>query len=188
MTWMVAHFIFGLQRDTTVKSFHAEGDIGGYPIPQYRKKKWQIPKYPVENRLNTDTAYLWVLPSSAFNYLRHLCTRCPCFFLNILVVGKFLENFHWKESFGRSAQQLTNSNKNNSWKCEKKNKQTNQNPFHAARLVRVWMSLYVSISEVNYLDCLRRRAGKRQTYQIFYLNFIRRFSILETRHLNLLLR
>ena len=34
-----------------------EGDIGGYPIPQYRKKKWQIPKYRVENRLNTDTAY-----------------------------------------------------------------------------------------------------------------------------------
>ena len=34
-----------------------EGDIGGYPILQYRKKKWQIPKYRVENRLNTDTAY-----------------------------------------------------------------------------------------------------------------------------------
>ena len=34
-----------------------EGDIGGYPIPQYRKKKWQIPKYRVENRLNTDTPY-----------------------------------------------------------------------------------------------------------------------------------
>ena len=34
-----------------------EGDIGGYPIPQYRKKKWQIPKYLEENRPNTDTAY-----------------------------------------------------------------------------------------------------------------------------------
>ena len=34
-----------------------EGDIGGFSIPQYRKKKWQIPKYRVENRLNTDTAY-----------------------------------------------------------------------------------------------------------------------------------
>ena len=34
-----------------------EGDIGEYPIPQYRKKKCQIPKYRVENRLNTDTAY-----------------------------------------------------------------------------------------------------------------------------------
>ena len=79
-----------------------EGDIGGYPIPSYRKKKWQIPKYRVENRLNTDTAYfnhiynhwtgsayLWLLPSSAFNYLRHLCSRCPRFFLNILVVRKF---------------------------------------------------------------------------------------------------
>ena len=36
---------------------HLEGGIGGYPIPQYRKKKGQIPKYRVENRLNTDTAY-----------------------------------------------------------------------------------------------------------------------------------
>ena len=34
-----------------------EGGIGGYPIPQYRKKKWQLPKYRVENHLNTDTAY-----------------------------------------------------------------------------------------------------------------------------------
>ena len=33
------------------------GEIGGYPIPQYRTKKWQIPKYRVENRLNTDTVY-----------------------------------------------------------------------------------------------------------------------------------
>ena len=31
-----------------------EGDIGGI---QYRKKKWQIPKYRVENRVNTDTGY-----------------------------------------------------------------------------------------------------------------------------------
>ena len=40
---------------------HLEGDIGGYPIPQYRTKKQQIPKYRVANRLNTDTAY--------FNYI-----------------------------------------------------------------------------------------------------------------------
>ena len=26
LTWMVAHFIFGLQKDATVKSFHAEGN------------------------------------------------------------------------------------------------------------------------------------------------------------------
>ena len=26
------------------------------------------------------STYLWLLPSSAFNYLRHLFTRCPCFF------------------------------------------------------------------------------------------------------------
>ena len=30
---------------------HAGGEIGGYPIPQYRKKNWQIPKYRVKNRL-----------------------------------------------------------------------------------------------------------------------------------------
>ena len=45
-------------------SFVKEGDIGGYAIPQYRKKKWQIPKYRVENRPNTDTAY--------FNHIRKL--------------------------------------------------------------------------------------------------------------------
>ena len=35
-----------------------EEDIGGYPIPQYRKKNWQIPKYRVKNRRNTDTAFM----------------------------------------------------------------------------------------------------------------------------------
>ena len=43
--------------NNVIKRTLEEGDIGGYPIPQYRKKKWQIPKYRVENRLNTDTAY-----------------------------------------------------------------------------------------------------------------------------------
>ena len=33
---------------------HVEGHIRGYPIPQYRTKNWQIPKYRVENRPNTD--------------------------------------------------------------------------------------------------------------------------------------
>lgn len=37
--------------------YHEDGDIGGYPIPQYRKKKWQIPKYCMENCQNTDTTY-----------------------------------------------------------------------------------------------------------------------------------
>ena len=34
------------------KCFYKEGTLwggGGYPIPQYRKKNWQIPKYRVEN-------------------------------------------------------------------------------------------------------------------------------------------
>ena len=48
------------------------------------------------------STYLWLLPSSAFNYLRHLFTRCSCFFLNILVVRKFFANFHLKVSYNRS--------------------------------------------------------------------------------------
>ena len=40
-----------------LSSLFVEGNIGGYPILQYRTKKWQIPKYRVENRLNTDTVY-----------------------------------------------------------------------------------------------------------------------------------
>ena len=49
-----------------------EGDIGGYPVPQYRTKNWQIPKYRVENGRNTDTAfmigdaYLTLYPSRVF--------------------------------------------------------------------------------------------------------------------------
>ena len=58
-----------------------KGDIGGYPIPQYPKKKnRQIPKYRVEYRRNTDTAfmighaYLKLYPSRVFVYLKHLFT------------------------------------------------------------------------------------------------------------------
>ena len=56
------------------------GGGGGYPIPQYRKKNWQIPKYRVKNRRNTDTAfifghaYLKLYPSRVFVYSKHLCT------------------------------------------------------------------------------------------------------------------
>ena len=32
--------------------------IGGYPILQCRKKNWQIPKYRVENRRNTETVFM----------------------------------------------------------------------------------------------------------------------------------
>ena len=52
-----------------------EGDIGGYPIPQYRTKNLQIPKYRVENLRNTDTAfmigdaYLTLYPSREFFFL-----------------------------------------------------------------------------------------------------------------------
>ena len=58
----------------------AGGHWRGYPIPQYRKKHWQIPKYRVKNRRNTDTAfifghvYLKLYTSRVFVYLKHLCT------------------------------------------------------------------------------------------------------------------
>ena len=81
------HITFGKSSDiesNNKKCLLNEGDIGGgggYPIPQNRKKKWQIPKHRFENRPNTvphilitfitGSAYLWLLPSSAFNYLRH---------------------------------------------------------------------------------------------------------------------
>ena len=179
------------------------GHWGGYSIPQYRKKKWQIPnaaskivKIPMLHILITfiiGSAYLWLLSSGAFNYLRHLCTRCPCFF-KYFGSSQIFCKFSLKSklhSFNlvvrRSTQQLIDSNKNNSWKREK---QTNQNPFHA-RLVRVLISesslARQSLRGQLYLDCLTRRAGKGQTYQIFSFNFTRHFLILETRHLNLFL-
>ena len=52
----------------------------GYPIPQYHKKNWEIPKYRVKNRRNTDTAfifshaYLKLYPSRVFVYLKDLWT------------------------------------------------------------------------------------------------------------------
>ena len=61
---------------------YCEGDIGGYPIPQYRKKKWQIPKHRVENRQNTDTPFMIghtylikLYPSHMFDFLWHICTK-----------------------------------------------------------------------------------------------------------------
>ena len=57
-----------------------ERDIGGYPVPQYFKKNWQMPKYRVDNQQNTDTSYmigttcLKLYPSRVFFYLKHLCT------------------------------------------------------------------------------------------------------------------
>ena len=58
-----------------------EGDIGGYPIPQYRKKNSQIPKYRVENRRNLEYCiYDWsrllnVVSISCVFYLKHVYTR-----------------------------------------------------------------------------------------------------------------
>ena len=37
---------------------YIEGDIGGYPIPQYCKNNWQVPKYHVLNQRNTNTAFM----------------------------------------------------------------------------------------------------------------------------------
>ena len=57
------------------------GGIEWYSIPQHRKKNWQIPKYRVENRRNTDTAfrighvYLNLYPPSVFVYLKYVRSR-----------------------------------------------------------------------------------------------------------------
>ena len=65
----------------TEQFFLGGGRHWGYPIPHYRKKNWQIPKYRVKNRRNTDTAfmighvYLKLYPSRVFVYLKHVCTR-----------------------------------------------------------------------------------------------------------------
>ena len=56
------------------------GHWRGYPIPQYLEKNWQIPKYRVKNRRNTDTAFIFghinlkLYPSRVSVYLKHLCT------------------------------------------------------------------------------------------------------------------
>ena len=70
------------RRRTTMWMYYLEGDIGGYPIPQYRTKTWQIPKYRVENGRNTDTAFMMgdaystLYPSrDFFFYLKHVYTR-----------------------------------------------------------------------------------------------------------------
>ena len=60
--------------------FQVEGDIGGYPIPQYRQKNWQIPKYRVKNRQNTHTPFMigYAYASTVFFfffYLEHERTR-----------------------------------------------------------------------------------------------------------------
>ena len=102
-----------------------------------------------------------MFPSSAFNYLRHLCTRCPCFF-NILVVGKVLANFHWKEPFCRSTQQLTNSNKNNSWKRKKKTQTNKPNPFHARDLVRTLLLKFLAGNVWTQI----KHGGQRTVYTL----------------------
>ena len=54
-----------------------------YPIPQYRKKNWHIPKYRVKNRRNTDTAFIFgigYLPMSPLawrNFVTFLQVRWP---------------------------------------------------------------------------------------------------------------
>ena len=69
--------MYGLFRmvGQSTQTCYFEGDIKGYPIPQYRKKNWQIPKYRVNNRRNTDAAfmighvYLKLYPFRSFVYL-----------------------------------------------------------------------------------------------------------------------
>ena len=67
---------------------------GGYPIPQYRTKNWQIPKYHVENVRNTDTtfmigdAYLYSSREFFFFFISSMCT--PEINLSIVIRGDWL--------------------------------------------------------------------------------------------------
>ena len=72
-------------RKVTKLESNAKLEAGGgghweYQILQDRKKNWQIPKYCVKNRRNTDTAfifghaYLKVYASRVIVYLKHLWT------------------------------------------------------------------------------------------------------------------
>ena len=55
-----------------------EGDIVEGGATQYRQKNWQVPKYRVKSRRNTDTAfmigYIYAYPSRVLFYLEHVCT------------------------------------------------------------------------------------------------------------------
>ena len=75
-----------------------EGDIRGYPIPQHRKKNWQIPKYRVENRRNTDTAFMIGHAVSITRVFLFVClfatvvTSTPAIFFNFQVKRDGLES------------------------------------------------------------------------------------------------
>ena len=69
---------------------------------KYRNNASKIVKIPIPHILITfiiSSAYLWLLPSSAFNYLRHLCIRCPCFFFKYFGSSQILKNFSKLHSF-----------------------------------------------------------------------------------------
>ena len=75
-----------------------EGDIRGCPIPQHRKKNWQIPKYRVENRRNTDTAFMIGHAVSITRVFLFVClfatvvTSTPAIFFNFQVKRDGLES------------------------------------------------------------------------------------------------
>ena len=75
-----------------------EGDIRGYPIPQHRKKNWQIPKYRVENRRNTDTAFMIGHAVSITRVFLFVClfatvvSSTPAIFFNFQVKRDGLES------------------------------------------------------------------------------------------------
>ena len=55
----------------------ASRDVISYRA-EYGKKNWQVPKYRVKSRRNTDTAfmigYIYAYPSRVLFYLEHVCT------------------------------------------------------------------------------------------------------------------
>ena len=87
--------------------YHEEGDMGGGGTQyrntirkngKYQNTAWKIVQIPIPHIVITfiiGSTYLWLLPYSAFNYPRHLCTRYPCFVVVVVVV--FLIFFFFTE-------------------------------------------------------------------------------------------
>ena len=111
-----------------------------------------------------------------FNYLRHLCTRCPCFFRKLS--GKVN---YFVQPFDRSIQQLETPPKITLESAKNK----------PAKTLSASFDILVQHVGLNYistvLSSLARRAGKRQTYQSFSLLYKAFFNSRNRRHLNLFL-
>ena len=105
---------------------------------KYRNTRWKIVEISIPHILITfiiDSTYLRLLPSGAFNYLRHLCTRCLFFFI-VFDSSQIFRKFSLKSklhSFNLLVglpNRLLTPIKNNFLKARKQKQKTNQpKPF-----------------------------------------------------------